>query len=93
MAALALAVTVSGGCAVNWNPPTQGQPQPTQESPLQRALGEQPARAVPAPAAAQELFGVVWQPDLAAATQEAQNAEPGKPVVLLRVLGCLDAKL
>jgi hypothetical protein len=38
----------------------------------------------------QELSGITWHRDVAAALRAAQKSRPGKPVLLLRVLGDLD---
>ena len=42
---------------------------------------------------AQSLSGIDWQPNLDAAKKMAGKTQPGKPIVLLRVLGNLDDKL
>lgn len=41
----------------------------------------------------QSLFGINWQSNLDAAKKVARKTQPGKPIVLLRVLGELDDKL
>ncbi len=38
----------------------------------------------------QELSGITWHRDTAAALRAARQARPAKPVLLLRVLGDLD---
>ncbi len=38
----------------------------------------------------QELSGITWRRDVAAALRAAQQSKPAKPVLLLRVLGDLD---
>jgi hypothetical protein len=54
---------------------------------------DKPARAAPAKAGLRELFGLSWQPTLDAARAEDRRTQPGRPIVLLRVLGDLDDKL
>jgi hypothetical protein len=64
-----------------------------QQQPQQPRAGAEKAPNPPAPAEERELYGIAWQPDLAAATRKARQTEPGKPIVLLRMLGKLDDKL
>ena len=55
---------------------------------------EQPVRAKSAKNEnVQSLFGTDWQPSLDGAKKVAGKAQPGKPILFLRVLGKLDDKL
>ena len=94
---------IGSGCNIADDRPT-GNP-PAGEKPaaiaaagpaMQHAIRWEPTRAqapANAPAGPVEQHGIRWEPTLAEAIGRSGKFDPGKPIVLLRLLGTLDDKL
>jgi hypothetical protein len=90
LVAAVLLASVGSGCDVAANRPT-GNP------PAANPTAANPAAANPtaayAPAGPAMHHGIRWEPTLAEAIARSRKSYPGKPIVLLRLLGALDDRL